>query len=69
MMFLVLQLHLNTTTLFLCAFACDVTHGVVLSDFVLLIFFLAFVVHKKVVENLYVVACPIDVATNINIPL
>jgi hypothetical protein len=26
-------------------------------------------VHKKVVENLHVVACPIDVATNINIPL
>jgi hypothetical protein len=26
-------------------------------------------VHKKVVDNLYVVACPIDVATNINIPL
>jgi hypothetical protein len=69
MVFLVLQLHLGTTTLFLCAFACDVTHGVVLPYFVLLIFFLAFVVHKKVVDNFYVVACPIDVATNINIPL
>ncbi len=69
MVFPTLQLHLGTTTLFLCAFACNVTHGVVLPYFLLPIFILAFVLHKKVVDNLYVVVYPIDVATKINIPL